>query len=634
MNVRLLRRASGRAIVVTAMTFGFIGAAATVASASSPNNFYVSTTGHNTDNNCSASSEPCLTISYALSQQAAEHVSGTIHVATGVYVEQITATTSNDNVTIKGAGEGNTVIEPPSSGLLSDTDTDGTQPQYYVVDVQPGTTGFGLQKLTVNGLNASSFLDGDGLGCSQDFVDVYYHASSGKLKKVQVTGADLPADLFGCQGGLGVYVNSTPADPANVAMSKLDLTAPTSQTTTKANLPANTYNDDILPVKTVPGSFTGGEITVNGYQVQATPDGTKDLFITGTTGTASPSGSVVNYDAFTPSYDKNGITCDDNETTCTITASTIDGDGPTNSVGQNGIQAFGAASVTIGGSSASLANTISGDSYAGGGAGNSGSGILLLNNGPTLVQGNSVSDSDVNIYAGEVQAFGLVYPAPGTWTIAGNLSSGALCSGEAVTETSLGSSCENGYGVGIQLDSTTNSVFVQSNTSTASAVTGVLLTGVTGATVGGSTPALGNTVSESTFGAGMVIGGPGSECEYVYGNSCQPNETNSEQFSSTGDTVQNNTVTANGAGVIVEGNYDPSIVGPADPDAAYGNSFSDNQWSDNLIANIGDFSAYGSTPPSNSYGTPDTSSADACEPTEGGSPSLNDFTSSDNYWAC
>jgi hypothetical protein len=613
------------------MTFGFIGAAATVASASGGNNFYVAHGGTNTGNNCSNSANPCQTISWALQKQAAENVTGTIHVAPGTYVEQVTATTANSNVTIKGAGEGSTIIEPPVSGLLSDTDTDSSQPQYYVVDVQPGTTAFNIEKLTVNGLNASSFLNTDGYGCGQDYVGIYYHASSGILKKVQVTGADLPAALFGCQGGQGIYVNSTPTDSANVTMSKLSLTAPTSSTTTKANLPAGTYNNDILPVKSDAG-FTGGEITVNGYQVQATPDGTKDLLITGTTSTASPSGSVVNYDAFTPSYDKNGITCDDNETTCTITGSTIQGDGPTNAVGQNGIQAFGAKSVTIGGTAAGQANTVSGDSYAGGGAGNSASGILLLNNGPTSVQDNAVSNSDVNIYAGEVQAFGLVYPSPGVWTIAGNLSSGALCSGAAVTETNVGPGCENGYGEGIQLDSTTNSVLVQTNTVTASAQAGILLTGVTGATVGGSTASLGNTESQSVTGAGMIVGGPGTECEYAFGNSCAPNGGNTEQFSSTGNTFANNSLTGNGAGTIVEGTYDPSIVGPSDPDAAYGNTFSANSWSDNAIANVADFSGYSSTPPSNSYGNP---SPDSCEPSAGGSVSLNGYTStSGDYWAC
>ena len=464
MNFRFLRRTSVRAVVVGAMTFGFIGTAATVASASGGNNFYVATTGSNTGNNCSSATNPCQTISWALQKQAAEDVTGTIHVAAGTYVEQITATPANSNVTIKGASETGTIIEPPASGLLSDTDTDGSQPQYYVVDVQPGTTGFNIEKVTVNGLNASSFLQNDGYGCGQDYVGIYYHASSGLLKKVAVTGADLPPGLFGCQGGLGIYVNSTSSDPAVVTMQKLNLTAPESITTTKADLPAATYNNDILPVKSIPAGFTGGGIIVNGFDVQATPDGPKDLFITGTTGADSPKGSVVNYDAYTPAYDKNGITCDDNWTTCTIYGSTIQGEGPTNAVAQNGIQAFGAASVTIGGTGVGQPNTVSDDSYAGGGAGNSASGILLLNNGPTTVTDNSVSDSDVNIYAGEIQVFGLVYPVPGTWAITDNQVVGALCSGAAVTETEVGPSCENGYGAGIQLDSTTNNVLVQTNT--------------------------------------------------------------------------------------------------------------------------------------------------------------------------
>ena len=228
-----------------------------------------------------AATAPCQTITWALQKQAAEDVTGTIHVAAGTYVEQVTATPANSNVTIKGASEATTIIEPPSSGLSSDTDTDSSQPQFYVMDVQPGTTGFNIEKLTVNGLNASSFLQNDGDGCAQDYVGIYYHASSGLLKKVAVTGADMPPGLFGCQGGLGIYVDSTSSDTANVTMQKLSLTAPQSTSTTKADLPAATYNNDILPVKAIPAGFTGGGVIVNGFNLQATPDGPKDLFITG-----------------------------------------------------------------------------------------------------------------------------------------------------------------------------------------------------------------------------------------------------------------------------------------------------------------------------------------------------------------
>jgi hypothetical protein len=605
------------------MTFGVLGTAATVASASGGNNFYVATNGTNTGNNCSNSANPCLTISYALQKQAAENVSGTIHVAAGTYVEQITATTANNNVTILGATEATTIIEPPASGLLSDTDTDGSQPQYYVVDVQPGTTGFNLKKLTVNGLNASSFLDTDGLGCAQDFVGVYYHASSGTMKKVAVTGIDMPADLFGCQGGLGVYVNSTNTNSAVVTMTKLSLTAPQSSTLTKADLPANTYNSDILPVKSVPGSFTGGSITVNGYKVQATPDGPKNLFITGTTSTDSPSGSVVNYNAFTPAYDKNGITCDDNETTCTITGSTIQGSGPTNAIAQNGIQAFGAASTTIGGSLTGQGNTISGNSYSGGGgAGNAAAGILLLNNGPTSVVDNTVSTSDVNIYAGEVQVFGLVYSPAGTWTISGNTVSNA---------TSTGASAgEGGYGEGIQVDGTTNTVNVQGNNVSGSPQANILMLGVQNANIGGSGAGQGNT-STGSPGAGMVVGGPSTECAALAGGNIPgPNcnfgsgvpGTESAGWASHGNAVIGNTYAGSSAGVVVEGAFAPTFMGLSpDPNAAYGNAFGGNNWTGNGLAGVADFSGNANSPPAeNAYAS---GSADSCEPTPGGSPAAD-----------
>ena len=621
MSFRLLRRTSGRAIVVAAMTLGFIGTVATVASAA-PNNFYVAPTGNNTNNDCANSASPCATISWALTKQADSGVPGTIFVAAGTYVEQVSITPANSGVTIKGKGEASTIIEPPSTGLVSDTDTDSSQPQFYVVDVAPGTTGVTIEKLGINGLNASSFLDGDGDGCTQDFVGIYFHGSSGVIKKVQVTGIDMPADLFGCQGGLGIYVNSTSSDPANVTVTKANLTAPASTTTTKADLLAGSYTNGILPVKYVPPTFTSGSVTVNGYQVQASPDGPKDLFITGTTGTDSPKGSVVNYNFDTPSYDKNGITCDDNYTNCSISSSTVEGDGPQNGIGQNGIQVFGVASVSI------MDNTVSEDIYTGGGgSGNAASGILLLNNGPTTIDTNTVSDNDVNIYAGEVQAYGLVYPTPGTWAIGNNVVSGATSEGD--------SAGENGYGEGIQLDSTTNNVVVTNNLVTESAQANILLTGVTGATIGGLGSDVGNLANESPLGAGIVIGGPGTECEAAYGDNCAPGAGNPDQFSSTGNKIEDNSTNADGIGTVVEGQYNASYVGPSDPEAAYSNTFSANVWQDNAVANVVDFSGYtSSNPEMNSYSS-NVSNGVACNPSPGGSASLNSYTmTSGDYWAC
>ena len=194
---------------------------------------------------------------------------------------------------------------------------------------------------------------------------------------------------------------------------------PATTTTTTAKLLAGTYTNDQLAVTKVPAGFNSGSVIVNGFVLSATKDTSKVLFVSGTTSTDSPKGSAVRYGAFTPAYDKNGITCRDQNTNCTITNSTVQGVGPTNSIAQNGIEVFGAGQAVVSG------NTVSGNSYAGGGAGNSASGILILNAGTVSVDNNHVSTSDENIYAGEVPQFGLVAAPVGQWTIDGNTVSGA-----------------------------------------------------------------------------------------------------------------------------------------------------------------------------------------------------------------
>ena len=194
------------ALAVASMVVGFLAIAAPEASAQT-NTWYVATTGSNTCNSCANQARPCRTISYALTEQAGSVTPGTIHVAAGTYTEQVSITTLNDNVKIQGAGS-STVIQPPSAGLLSDTDTDSSNPQYYVIDVAPGAVGVKLKKLSVNGLNGIPSLDADGNGCAQDYVGIYYHEASGSITDVSVNGIDMPANLFGCQGGQGIYVNS------------------------------------------------------------------------------------------------------------------------------------------------------------------------------------------------------------------------------------------------------------------------------------------------------------------------------------------------------------------------------------------------------------------------------------------
>ncbi len=598
------------------MVTGFMAITAPGASAVGTNKWYVATTGNNTGNACAVKADPCATISYALQEQAASNTGGTIHVAAGTYIEQLSVTSVNDNVTIKGAGA-TTVIEPPSTGLLSDTDTDSAQPQYYVIDVAPGTTGFKLKGLSVNGTNGIGFLGGDGSGCSQDYVGIYYHSASGSITNVSVSGIDMPGDLFGCQGGQGIYVNSEATGSATVNMTGVSMLSPASTTTTKADLPAGTYTNDQLSVKAIPAGFSSGSIIVAGNVLSATVDTPKVLFITGTTGADSPKGSTVRFGAYTPAYDKNGITCDDVNTNCTITGSTVQGEGPTNAIAQNGIQDFGAATATI------SDNTVSGDSYSGGGNGNSASGILVLNAGTVSVDTNHVSDSDVNIYAGEIPAFGLVAPI-GPWNIDTNVVSGATSTGV--------SAGQGGYGEGIQLDGTSNAVVVEGNTISTSAQSNLLLTGVSNAEIGNvGAGDSGNTSTGSQ--SGIVVGGPSSQCAIT---SCT---IGNPGYGSVLNDFVGNTLSTDEAGLVVEGAYAPNEDGlNSNPGAAEYNNFSGNTWDSGNTINVVDFSGYNNpgppvppVPPSapimNQYGTGDpnpvpTNTADSCEPSPGGSLAL------------
>jgi parallel beta-helix repeat protein len=605
---------------LAAVAAGLIGGVVTVTAPpawASLNNWYVATTGSNSGNSCTNSLHPCQTINYAAAEQAASGVGGTIHVAAGTYTGQVTLTSANSNLKLVGASDTSTIIKSPGSGLASDTDTDSSSPQYYVVDVN-GASNVTIKNVMVNGSKGAGFLDADGNGCAQDYVGIYYHNSSGAITSVAIKGIDMPADLFGCQAGQGVYVNGT----STVTMNKLSLKSSAPTTTTSTSLAAGSYTNQMIQVASSAGfSATPAPALLNGFVVNASQDGSGALLVSGTLpGSGAPSGSTVRANAATPAYSKNGITCDDNGTTCTITNSTVQGEGPTNAIAQNGIQAFGSTATITG-------NTVTGDTFTGGGAGNSADGILLLNGAQYTVTGNTVSASDVNIYAGDVPAFGLQAPSVGTWTVANNTVSGATSKGV--------SAGQNGYGEGIQIDSTTNPVVVQGNSVTGSAQAGILLVGVTGSTVGG-TGTQGNTVSGGE--AGMVVGGPGT----AYSGS---GGAGSPGFSSSNNTVAGNTLTSNTGGLVVQGAYAPSLYGGSEPGAAFSNVFSGNNWTGNGLANVVDFSGFNGTPLGdlgniiNQYGPNDPNSVpgltdNTCDPTAGGSASVNAVTNTTGFFAC
>jgi parallel beta-helix repeat protein len=209
----------------------------------------------------------------------------------------------------------------------------------------------------------------------------------------------------------------------------------------------------------------------------------------------------MNYDTVT-NYDKNGITCDDAGTDCSVTGSAVTGIGPTGLIAQNGIQFYDADGGSV------MGSTVSGDSYTGGFY--TAAGLLVISTGTLNVSGNTVSNSDVNIYLG-TDGSG---PAPGVWSVTSNTVTGA-------TDKVPGGSA--GFGDGIQLDSTSNPVTIKSNTVTGGAENGISVFSATGAT-------LSKNKTISNVGDGIYIGGPGS---FV-------------GTPSTGNTISSNTAQRNG----------------------------------------------------------------------------------------
>ena len=183
-------------------------------------------------------------------------------------------------------------------------------------------------------------------------------------------------------------------------------------------------------------------------------------------------------------YDKNGITCRDTGTSCGVENSTVTGVGPTSLIAQNGIEVFHADSAVLQG------NTVSGNTYTGGGAGNEATGLLLWDVGSVTATGNTLTlnDNDGYIFSDGTE------PASQSYFIENNTASSA-------TDKVPGGLA--GYGDGFQIDSSSAPITLSGNTITKAAENGISLLGATNVTVSD------NTVSKSNAN-GIYVGGPGS----------------------------------------------------------------------------------------------------------------------------
>ena len=137
---------------------------------------------------------------------------------------------------------------------------------------------------------------------------------------------------------------------------------------------------------------------------------------------SSTGSSVVTVAGNTVSgYQKNGITCNDAHTACTVKGNVVTGAGPISTEAQNGIQlGFGATGSVSG-------NTVADDNCTASSSIGTASGILIIQASDTSVTGNSVSDSQQAIV---LQSFG------GYTRTAGASMAGDTVSGNRITYSS------------------------------------------------------------------------------------------------------------------------------------------------------------------------------------------------------
>jgi hypothetical protein len=158
---------------------------------------------------CHAGSHP--TIQDAVTNSTA----ATIDVCPGTYPEQVTI---NRNVTLKGIISGNggaAIITVPGGGLVQNATSLGGGIIEAQIYVQAGAT-VTISDITTDAAN-------NGLGsCSDDPVGIYYQRASGTITHNSVLNDIQAPALNGCQGGLGIFVESDQANSVNITYNHVE----------------------------------------------------------------------------------------------------------------------------------------------------------------------------------------------------------------------------------------------------------------------------------------------------------------------------------------------------------------------------------------------------------------------------
>jgi len=262
------------------------------------------------------------------------------------------------------------------------------------------------------------------------------------------------------------------------------------------------------------GSLSGVDVT--NIELPTALFGCQDgtgVYVATDPGSATPS-NVTMSDVSVNNYDKNGITCDDLETVCSILSSAVTGIGPTPLIAQNGIQVWAASATIVG-------DIVTGNSYTDpefsslSGYYTTGSGVLVINAADLNVSWNLIGGNDDNldaIWDPTISTPPPGVPTPGSWSISDNDASGAVNNSGPTAINNAYTAANSlpaaiavpfGYGVGegIDLISTASSASVVSNVVNDDPEFGIALYGVSDASV--------DSNSATGDGYGLYVGGPG-----------------------------------------------------------------------------------------------------------------------------
>jgi len=128
-------------------------------------------------------------------------------VSAGTFREQVTV--SDKNITIQGAGAGQTIIESPAAASLVThaSDTNSSRPTKYAVITVTADADVTITGLTVDGRDQGSI---PSTPTNYDFLGIYVLNSNAHIDGVAVTGIDELAgpDVSGVQRNLGIVATS------------------------------------------------------------------------------------------------------------------------------------------------------------------------------------------------------------------------------------------------------------------------------------------------------------------------------------------------------------------------------------------------------------------------------------------